>query len=76
MSQAATITVYVKLLDEGTDVMRPTLAIPLGESVYELLPTPDYNPENETWEFLPGTNVEVSNMNRNGKVIPVATAKK
>lgn len=52
-----TIKVYISLLEEGTDTLRPTQAVALGDNVYELLPTPQYDPENETWEFLPGTKV-------------------
>ena len=48
-------TVYVKLKDEGTDVWRPAPAEDLGEDQYRLLPTDDYDPEDEAWEFPPGT---------------------
>lgn len=49
--------VYVQLLDEGTTVFRPTRAEPLEGDRFRLLATPDYSPEHETWEFLPGTVV-------------------
>jgi hypothetical protein len=49
--------VYVALLDEGLDVWRPTEAKKLGNGSYELLPTPDYDPEVEKWEFPPGSRV-------------------
>jgi hypothetical protein len=45
----------VKLLDESTDGWRPVPAEDLGLGRYRLLPTDDYDPEDETWEFLPGT---------------------
>jgi hypothetical protein len=48
-------TVYVKLLDEGTDVWRPVPAEDLGQRRYRLLPTDTYDPEDEAWEFPPGT---------------------
>ncbi len=51
------VRVYVRLLDEGTDVSRPTDALDLGNGQFELLPTPDYDAENETWEFPPGSLV-------------------
>jgi hypothetical protein len=51
------ITVYVRLLNEGTDVSRPTKAVGIGRELYKLLATPDYSPEDETWEFPPGTVV-------------------
>jgi hypothetical protein len=49
-----TTKVYVRLLDEGTDVARPTEAEVVSDGVYRLLPTPDYDSEVEKWEFLPG----------------------
>lgn len=51
------VVVYVRLLDEGTDVWRPTTAREVGSATYELLPTSDYVPSDETWEFQPGTTV-------------------
>ena len=51
------ITIYVRLLDEGTDVWRPTLATVCGDGVFRSLATPNYNPEDESWEFLPGERV-------------------
>jgi len=50
----STVTVYVRLLDEGTDVYRPTLADRTSEGFYRLRATEDYDPEDERWEFLPG----------------------
>ena len=47
-------TVYVRLLDEGTDVFRPTLADRTSGGFYKLRPTDDYDPEDEHWEFWPG----------------------
>ena len=52
-----TITVYVRLLNEGTDVSRPTHAVDLGNGLFKILPTLDYDPEDETWEFLPGSRI-------------------
>jgi hypothetical protein len=50
-------TIYVRLLDEGTDVFRPSSAIALGGDVYELLRPESYDPEDECWEFEPGSRV-------------------
>jgi hypothetical protein len=50
--------VYVRLLDEGTDVWRPTTAVRLADGRFRLLPTDDYDPAIETWEFPPGSMVE------------------
>jgi hypothetical protein len=57
----------VRLLDESTDVSRPTEALDLGGSLFRLLggslfrllPTENYNPENEVWEFKPGSVVRL-----------------
>ncbi len=59
MSEAeqTTTLIYVRLLDEGTPVMRPTRGVPLGGDTYRLLPTKDYDAQDETWQFLPGTVV-------------------
>jgi hypothetical protein len=49
--------IYVILLEEGTSTMRPTEAEDLGDGLFRLLPTPDYDPEDEVWEFEPQTIV-------------------
>lgn len=54
-----TIEVYVVLLEEGTDTIRGTQAIDLGNGLFKLLPTPWYDPEDEIWEFLPGSVVRI-----------------
>jgi hypothetical protein len=76
MSDKTTVKVYVELLEEGTDTWRPTQAIPLENNLYKLLPTPDYNPEDEVWQFLPGTIVRcVEKRNDKLQKILVATEK-
>ena len=52
-----TTRIYIYLLDEGTPTVRPTEAIDLGGGRYKILPTDSYNPNDETWEFLPGSIV-------------------
>lgn len=52
-------TIYVRLLDEGTDVFRPVLAKSVGEDIYELLVPHEYDSEDEQWEFQPGSRVRV-----------------
>jgi hypothetical protein len=65
------IEVYVTLLEEGTDTIRPTMAEDMGNNTYKLLPTPNYDPENEVWEFLPGSIVrcEVTNKYRDKNLL-------
>lgn len=65
-------TIYVPLLDEGVDVLRPTRAIKLGAHAYRLLPTPDYDPDDECWQFTPGSVVHVGEETIDGHVVLVA----
>lgn len=57
MAEEKTVEIYVPLCDEGTPTVRGTQAVPLGDNLYKILPTPNYDPEDETWEFLPGSVV-------------------
>lgn len=52
-----TETIYIQLLDEGSTAYRPTLGVLVSEAIYRILPTEDYDPEDEVWEFLPGDTV-------------------
>lgn len=62
--------VYVGLIDEGVNVWRPTQAEKLPDGSYKLLPTSEYDPEDETWEFLPGSRVVCENRRlSNGEVM-------
>ena len=45
--------IYVRLLNEGTDVSRPIEVLPMGKGLFKVLPTADYDSEDETWEFPP-----------------------
>jgi hypothetical protein len=56
-SDTERVKVFVRLLSEGTEVSRPTEAISLGNGVFKILSTPDYDPEDEVWEFPPGSTV-------------------
>lgn len=58
MNTEKTVKIYIQLLEEGTPTARPTQAIPLSNGLYKMLPTPNYNPESEIWEFLPGSIVK------------------
>ena len=53
------INIYINLLNEGTPTMRPTTAVNIGNGLYKILPTNDYDPEDETWEFLPDSIVRL-----------------
>lgn len=49
--------INVRVLDEVVDVWRPTQAASVGSGLFELFPTPDFDPLDENWEFLPGATV-------------------
>jgi len=67
--------VYVRLLDEGTDVYRPVSALLISEDEYLLLGEDIYDPEDEHWEFPPGARVRVNRKNVSGELILVATGR-
>lgn len=71
-----TTTVYVRLLDEGTDVFRPTEAEQRPDGNYKLLPTRDYDPDDEHWEFLPGQVVRCERTKLHGgeRLVAIALA--
>ncbi len=49
--------IYVQLLEEGVSVARPTYGEILGDNIFRVLPTENYDPQDEIWEFPPGTIV-------------------
>jgi len=59
MPQAPTTTtaIYIRLLEEATTCLRPTEAVPSADGTYRVLPTTDYDPTDEVWEFAPGSTV-------------------
>ncbi len=67
-----TRTIYIPLLDEGTPVVRPTQGISLGGDLYRVLATPNYDPDDEHWEFPPGSVVRGVIEKRDGEEIVVA----
>lgn len=58
MTPNEVIPIYVPLLDEGTVVIRLTNGEWLMDNIFRILPTVDYDPNMETWMFMPGTMVE------------------
>jgi hypothetical protein len=53
------IELRVRLLNDGTEVFRPTRALKLGGGLFKLVASPDYDPHHEIWEHLPGATVRV-----------------
>ncbi len=66
------VTIFVRLLGEGTDVVRPAPALKLEAGTYRVLRTADYDPEDEEWEFPPGITVECEPQTRGGKEVLLA----
>lgn len=64
--------IYIKLLDEGTKVLRPVPAIALGNNIYEVRGEELYDPEDEIWEFIPGAHVIVEEQKLNEGLVLVA----
>lgn len=65
-------TIYVSLLEEGTDVWRPVQALPVGGDKFVLIRPCDYDERDETWEFLPGAIVRVETRLRGGESLKYA----
>ena len=49
--------IYIYLLDQGVDVWRPTEGEMVADLIFKVLPTDNYDPELEHWEFPPGSIV-------------------
>ncbi|MES2198027.1 MAG: hypothetical protein V4517_26695 [Pseudomonadota bacterium] len=69
---ADTTLIYVPLLDEGTEVIRPTFGLSLGADAHRVLATPEYDPSDEHWKFPPGSVVRCALEMRNGGEVLVA----
>jgi hypothetical protein len=64
--------VYIPLIDEGTEVMRPTFGVSLGGGTYRVLATPAYDPDDEHWKFPPGSVVRCTREMREGSEVLLA----
>ena len=71
-SSTSTVELYVPLLNEGTDVLRPTTGVRLGDDVFQVRPTPGYDPSVEEWQFPPGSKVKCVQETRGGRTLLVA----
>jgi hypothetical protein len=67
-----TKTIYIPLLEEGLDVVRPTQAVVLAGDTFLVLPTPNYDKRDESWEFEPGSVVRCVLEPHDGEDILVA----
>jgi hypothetical protein len=66
--------VFVPLLNEGTCVLRQVNAIPRGDMRFKLIEPADYDPDEEEWEFVPGSEVHCRTELHAGREIVVARA--
>ncbi len=70
VKQLVNYEVYIELLDEGTVVYRPTNASKIRDNIYLLHSMDNYNPDDEIWQFLPGSYVITEQKKlRTGKVL-------
>ncbi len=67
--------IFVKLLDEGTNVYRPVNAEKLAENIYMILNNNAYDRDSERWEFEPGASVKTEGMILEGELSIVAKSK-
>jgi len=71
-SSIKTVEIYVPLLNEGTDVIRPTTGLVMTPEVVEVQATRDYDSTTEEWQFPPGSKVKCVPEVRDGRRLLVA----
>lgn len=65
-------TIYVRLLNEGIEVYRPVTATQIENNIYKIIDETKYDAEDETWEFLPGNIILVSEKQIGNEIALVA----
>lgn len=68
--------IYIQLLGEGTKVYRPVSASKIDANVYRVEGSEVYDPDDEEWEFKPGTIVIVEPKKLEEKLVLVAIKEK
>jgi len=71
---AETVEIYIRLLGEGTECLRPTKALDLGNGLFKMLPISNYEPAEEVWEFPPDSIVRSVVWRSEGKEFLLAVA--
>lgn len=68
--------IFIRLMDEGTDVFRPVFATKISDNVYEIDQSNSYDQEDEVWEFSPGTIVKVESgfLSGQAELVAIETA--
>src|SRR4051794_19142327 len=69
---AMTEQIYMYLEDEGVKVWRPVPAWKVGPQTYIVLRPGDYDPDDEHWQFPPGSIVDVESRQLDGAPALVA----
>lgn len=69
------IPLYVPLLNEMTDVLRPTTGFFVGPETIRVEASEDYDPNSEEWKFPPGSEVRCVAEFRSGQQILVARSR-
>ena len=75
VSSTDTLEIYVPLLNEGTDVLRPTKGLVIRPNIVQVVATADYDPAIEEWEFPPGSTVRCVSESKGGRTILVARSR-
>ena len=66
--------IYVRLLNKGTEVSRPTETLDFGDGRFKILPTERYDPADEICEFLPGSVVRDKRIEKDGETYLLAVS--
>jgi len=66
------VRLFVPLLNEGTGVLRPVTGVFVAPDIVRLETPDDYEPDDEQWEFPPGSEVRCIAEYRSGAQILVA----
>jgi hypothetical protein len=65
--------IFIKLLNEGTEVWRPANATRLDNDTYRIDLSNTFDSEDEEWEFKPGMTVRCENRILSDQICLVAT---
>ena len=66
------VEIYVPLLNEGTDVLRPTKGLVIRPNILQIIATADYDSKIEEWEFPPGSTARCVVEFKGGRTLLVA----
>lgn len=67
--------IYIRLPEEETPTLKRAEAIQVGDNRYQILIPADYDPEDEIWQFPPGSLVRCEVRKNSGEEILLAVEK-